>query len=174
MEETPAPVENNDLQAINLEELTRDWDETANPMTVALAEGMESVTFTAHFKLAEVTLGEGAYLKGSGSSGITVNPSFAEKEGDTLPAGSRAQLYLPLSVPSKIPDGQLTVTLYGGSLAEGAPLSSNVITQDWEAGKTYCIRLPIDPLPYTDKLTVTASVRTNAVCLYNIAMFTNL
>ena len=24
-------------------------------MTVALAEGMESVTFTAHFKLAEVT-----------------------------------------------------------------------------------------------------------------------
>ena len=162
VEETPAPVENNDLQAINLEELTRDWDETANPMTVALAEGMESVTFTAHFKLAEVTLGEGAYLKGSGSSGITVNPSFAEKEGDTLPAGSRAQLYLPLSVPSKIPDGQLTVTLYGGSLAEGAPLSSNVITQDWEAGKTYCIRLPIDPLPYTDKLTVTASVRTNA------------
>ena len=162
VEESPAPVENNGLQTINLEELTRDWDETANPMTVALAEGMESVTFTAHFKLAEVTLGEGAYLKGSGSSGITVNPSFAEKEGDTLPAGSRAQLYLPLSVPSKIPDGQLTVTLYGGSLAEGAPLSSNVITQDWEAGKTYCIWLPIDPLPYTDKLTVTASVRTNA------------
>ena len=59
----PAPVENNGLQAINLEELTQDWDKTANPMTVALAEGMENVTFTAHFKLAEVTLGEGAYLE---------------------------------------------------------------------------------------------------------------
>ena len=93
-------MENNGLQAINLEELTQDWDKTANPMTVALAEGMENVTFTAHFKLAEVTLGEGAYLEGSAFSGITVNPSFAGKEGDTLPAGSRARLSLPLSVRS--------------------------------------------------------------------------
>lgn len=162
VEETPAPVENNGLQAINLEELTQDWDKTANPMTVALAEGMENVTFTAHFKLAEVTLGEGAYLEGSAFSGITVNPSFAGKEGDTLPAGSRARLYLPLSVPSKIPDGQLTVTLYGGSSAEGTPLSSNVITQDWETGKTYDVEIPIDPLPDTEQLTVTAYIRTAA------------
>ena len=140
-------MENNGLQAINLEELTQDWDKTANPMTVALAEGMENVTFTAHFKLAEVTLGEGAYLEGSAFSGITVNPSFAGKEGDTLPAGSRARLYLPLSVPSKIPDGQLTVTIYEGGSAEGTLLSSNVKTQDWEAGKTYCIWLPIDRCP---------------------------
>ena len=162
VEETPAPVENNGLQAINLEELTQDWDKTANPMTVALAEGMENVTFTAHFKLAEVTLGEGAYLEGSAFSGITVNPSFAGKEGDTLPAGSRARLYLPLSVPSKIPDGQLTVTLYGGSSAEGTPLSSNVITRDWETGKTYDVKIPIDPLPDTEQLTVTAYIRTAA------------
>ena len=162
VEETPAPVENNGLQTINLEELTQEWDKTANPMTVALAEGMENVTFTAHFKLAEVTLGEGTYLEGSGSWESIVSPSFAEEEGDTLPAGSRARLYLPLSVSAAIPDGQLTVTIYEGGSAEGTLLSSNVKTQDWEAGKTYCIWLPIDPLPYTDKLTVTASVRTNA------------
>ena len=160
VEETPAPVENNGLQTINLEELTQEWDKTANPMTVALAEGMENVTFTAHFKLAEVTLGEGAYLEGSGSWESIVSPSFAEEEGDTLPAGSRARLYLPLSVSAAIPDGQLTVTIYEGGSAEGTPLSSNVKTQDWEAGKTYRIWLPIDPLPYTDKLTVTALIRT--------------
>ena len=159
-EETPAPVENNGLQTINLEELTQEWDKTANPMTVALAEGMENVTFTAHFKLAEVTLGEGAYLEGSGSSESIVSPSFAEEEGDTLPAGSRARLYLPLSVSAAIPDGQLTVTIYEGGSAEGTLLSSNVKTRDWEAGKTYRIWLPIDPLPYTDKLTVTALIRT--------------
>ena len=160
VEESPAPVENNGLQTINLEELTQEWDKTANPMTVALAEGMENVTFTAHFKLAEVTLGEGAYLEGSGSWESIVSPSFAEEEGDTLPAGSRARLYLPLSVSAAIPDGQLTVTIYEGGSAEGTPLSSNVKTQDWEAGKTYRIWLPIDPLPYTDKLTVTALIRT--------------
>ena len=153
-------MENNGLQTINLEELTQEWDKTANPMTVALAEGMENVTFTAHFKLAEVTLGEGAYLEGSGSWESIVNPSFAEEEGDTLPAGSRARLYLPLSVSAAIPDGQLTVTIYEGGSAEGTLLSSNVKTRDWEAGKTYRIWLPIDPLPYTDKLTVTASIRT--------------
>ena len=160
VEETPAPVENNGLQTINLEELTQEWDKTANPMTVALAEGMENVTFTAHLKLAEVTLGEGAYLEGSGSWESIVSPSFAEEEGDALPAGSRARLYLPLSVSAAIPDGQLTVTIYEGGSAEGTLLSSNVKTQDWEAGKTYCIWLPIDPLPYTDRLTVTASIRT--------------
>ena len=52
--------------------LTQEWDKTANPMTVALAEGMENVTFTAHFKLAEVTLGEGAYLEGVGT--VTRDP----------------------------------------------------------------------------------------------------
>ncbi len=159
-EETPAPVENNGLQTINLEELTQEWDKTANPMTVALAEGMENVTFTAHLKLAEVTLGEGAYLEGSGSWESIVSPSFAEEEGDALPAGSRARLYLPLSVSAAIPDGQLTVTIYEGGSAEGTLLSSNVKTRDWEAGKTYRIWLPIDPLPYTDKLTVTALIRT--------------
>ena len=160
VEETPAPVENNGLQTINLEELTQEWDKTANPMTVALAEGMENVTFTAHLKLAEVTLGEGAYLEGSGSWESIVSPSFAEEEGDALPAGSRARLYLPLSVSAAIPDGQLTVTIYEGGSAEGTLLSSNVKTRDWEAGKTYRIWLPIDPLPYTDKLTVTALIRT--------------
>ena len=160
VEETPAPVENNGLQTINLEELTQEWDKTANPMTVALAEGMENVTFTAHLKLAEVTLGEGAYLEGSGSWESIVSPSFAEEEGDALPAGSRARLYLPLSVSAAIPDGQLTVTIYEGGSAEGTLLSSNVKTRDWEAGKTYRIWLPIDPLPYTEKLTVTALIRT--------------
>ena len=160
VEETPAPVENDGLQTINLEELAESWDATANPMTVVLAEGMENVTFTAHFKLAEITLGEGAYLRGNSGSRVPTPEDFYSGVGDTLPAGSRGRFHIPLSVPSKIPDGQLTVTLYGGSLAEGTPLSSNVITKDWETGRTYDVEIPIDPLPYTDKLTVTASIRT--------------